>query len=85
MTSTVALECVVLRVKSNVKKIFQSLQEEQMLAELPDDPGPAPEVLFRPMSLECIRLGKFPEAIGYNCLHDTVLEMGSRVVKGEGQ
>lgn len=65
---------------SNVKKIFQSLQEEQVLAELPDDPGPTPKVLFLPVSLECVRLGKFPEAIGYSCLHDTVLEMGSRVV-----
>lgn len=76
---------MVLRVTFKVRKSIQSLQEEQVLAELTDDPGPVPAVLFLPVILEWLRLGKFPEAIGYNRLHGTVLETGARVGSGEGQ
>lgn len=60
------------------------VQGQEDLPTSPEDPGPTPEVLFLLVSLECVRLGKFPEAMDYNCLHE-VLEMGSRVMKGEGQ
>lgn len=76
---------MVLRVMFKVRKIIRSLQEEQVRAELTDDPGPVPAVLFLPAILEWVRLGKFPETIGDNHLHGTVLEMGSRVGRRKGR
>lgn len=53
-----------------------------MLAELTEDPSPTPNIPFLLLSLDCVRLRKFPEATSCNCLHGTVFERGPRMDKG---